>query len=123
MLIEMNFDLGTWSPAIVCCRERDVDSLMESMHVTWTESRLNEKVILKKKANRLVNWASLSESRNHIEIEADPRHREILIAQLKLDGANRGSVATPAVKVQETNPRVLAKLEKERASLFRSARM
>ena len=24
VLIEMNFDLGTWSPAIVCCRERDV---------------------------------------------------------------------------------------------------
>ena len=115
-----------------------VDSLMESMHVTWTASRLNEKVILKKKAvldpddrddktvvilNRLVNWVSLSESRNHIEIEADPRHREILLAKLKLDGANTGSVATPAVKVQERTPRVLTKLEKERPSLFRSATM
>ena len=100
-----------------------VESLMESMHVAWTESRVNEKVILKKKANRLVNWVNISGSRNHIEIEADSRHRETLLAQMKLDGATTGSVGTPAVNVQERTPRVLAKLEKVRPSLFRIARM
>ena len=67
------------------------------MQLALTESRLNEKLILKRKAvlgpdngddrtvtifNRFVTWVCLSESRSQIEIEADPRHREILIAQM-----------------------------------------
>ena len=43
--------------------------------------------------NRLVTWVCLSGSRNQIEIEADPRHREILLAQMNLDGANAKSVS------------------------------
>ena len=125
-IVEMNFEIGTWSPAIVCCCEREVcgfvhgDDIIfvgESMQLAWTESGVDEKPLLKKKAvlgpddgddktvtifNLLVTWVCLSESRNQIEIEADPRHREILLAQMKLDGANTQSVATPAVKVQES---------------------
>ena len=41
--------------------------------------------------NRLVTWVCLSGSRNPIEIEADLRHREILLAQTNLDGANAKS--------------------------------
>ena len=63
----------------------------------------------------------LSGSRNQGEIEADPRHREILLAQMILDGANVKSVATPAVKVHEWTPQMLTKLD--RASTFRSATM
>ena len=56
VLIEMNIEIGTWSPAIVCCREREVCGFVhgndfifvgESMQLAWTESRLNEKLILK----------------------------------------------------------------------------
>ena len=75
--------------------------------------RLNEKLIKRKAIlgpddgddktvtllYRLVFWVCLSESRNQIVIEADPRHREILLAQMKSDGANAKSVATLAVKV------------------------
>ena len=61
------------------------------MHLAWTESRLNEKLILKRTAvlgpddgddktvtilNRLVTCFCLSGSRNQIEIESDPRHRK-----------------------------------------------
>ena len=111
-LVEMNFELGTWSPAIVCCCEREVCRFVhgddftfvgESTQLAWTESRVDEKPILKEEAVfglgdgddktvtiliLLVTWVCLSESRNQIEIEADPRHREILLAQMKLDGAN-----------------------------------
>ena len=146
-LVEMNFELGTWSPAIVYCCEREVCRFVhgddftfvgESTQLAWTESRVDEKPILKEEAVfglgdgddktvtiviLLVTWVCLSESRNQIEIEADPRHREILLAQMKLDGANTKSVATPAVKVQEWTPQMLTKLDKDRASFFRSATM
>ena len=103
----------------------------------WTESRLNEKLIFKRKAilgpddddktvtilNRLATWVRQSESRNQIEKGTDPRHREILLAQMNLDGANTKSVATPAMKVQERIPQMRPKLDKDRASLFRSATM
>ena len=74
-----------------------------SLQLAWTESRLKEKLILKRKAilgpgdgddktvtimDRLVTWVYPSESHNQIEIGADPRHREIFLAQMKLDGAN-----------------------------------
>ena len=61
--------------------------------------------------NRLVTWVCLSGSRNQIEIEADPRHREILLAQMNLDGANTKSVTTPAVKIQESTPQMLTKID------------
>ena len=108
------------------------------MQLAWTESRLNENLFLKKKAvlgpdngddktvtilHRLLTWVCLSESRNQFEIEADPRHRGILLAQMKLDGASTKSVATPAVKVQKWTPQMLTKLDKDRAALFRSATM
>ena len=73
--------------------------------------------------NQLVIKVCLSGSRNQIETEADPRHREILLAQMNLDGANVNSMATPAVKVQEWTPQILTKLDKDRASTFRSATM
>ena len=57
------------------------------------------------------------------EIEADPHHREIMHAQMNPGGADVTSVATPAVKVQEWTPQMLAKLDKDRASTFRSATM
>ena len=65
----------------------------------------------------------ISESRSRIAIEADPRHREILLAQRKFDGANTKSVTTPRVNMQEWTPQTLTKLDKARASLFRSATM
>ena len=82
----------------------------DSMQLPWTEPRLNEGLILKWRAvvgpddgddktgtilNRLVTWVCLSGS----EIEADPCHRDILLAQMNLDGANVKSLTTPAVKV------------------------
>ena len=73
--------------------------------------------------NRSVTWVRPSGSRNQIEIEADPRHREILLAQINLNGANVKSVTTPAVKVREWTPQMLTKLDKDRASVFRSATM
>ena len=53
----------------------------------------------------------LSESCNEIEIEADPRHREILLALMKLAGANAESVATLAAKVQEWTPQILTQMD------------
>ena len=47
VFIEMDFEIGTWSPAIVCCRQRDVCGFVhgddfifvgESMQLAWTES-------------------------------------------------------------------------------------
>ena len=66
--------------------------------------------------NRLVTWICLSGSRNQIEIEADPRHREILLAEMNLDGANVKSVTTPAMKMQEWRPQMLTMLDKGSAS-------
>ena len=78
----------------------------------------NEKLILKRKAilgpdngddktvtilNLSRTWVCPSESCNQIEIEADPRHSEILLAQMKLDSANSKSVVIPAVKVQDAH--------------------
>ena len=75
----------------------------DSMQLAWIESRPSEGLILKRRAipgpddgddktvtnlNRLVTWVCLSGSRNQIEIEADPRQRYILLAQMNLDGAN-----------------------------------
>ena len=59
VLFEMNFEIGTWLSANVCCRERDVCGFVhgddfifvgKSMQLAWTESRLNEKLILKRNA-------------------------------------------------------------------------
>ena len=109
----------------------------DSMQLAWIESRLNERLILKRRAtlgpgggddktvtvlNRLVTWVCPSGSRNQIE-KADPRHREILLAQMNLDGANAKSVTTPAVKIHEWTPQMLTKIDKERTSTFRSATM
>ena len=82
------FVIGTWSPAIVCCRERELcvfvhgdDFIVtgDSMQLAWIESGLNEGLILKRRAilgaddgddktvtilNRLVTWFCLSGSRN-----------------------------------------------------------
>ena len=73
--------------------------------------------------NRMVTWVCLSGSRNQIETEADPRHREILLAQMNLDGANAKSVTTPAVKIQEWTPQMLKKIDMNRTPTFRSATM
>ena len=70
VIIDSGFVIGTWSPAIVCCRERELCGFMHGDDY-------------------------------QIEIEADPRHREILLAQMHLGGANVKSVTTPAVKMQE----------------------
>ena len=70
--------------------------------------------------NRLVTWVCLSGSRNLIEIEADPRNREILLAQMNLDGVNVKSVTTPAVKMQEWTPQMLTKHHKDRGSRLRT---
>ena len=45
------------------------------------------------------------------------------LAQMNLDGANVKSVTTPAVKMQEWTPQMLTKIDKSRASIFRSATM
>ena len=42
---------------------------------------------------------------------------------MHLDGANVKPVATPAVKVQEWTPQMLAKIDRDRTSTVRSATM
>ena len=98
VLIDSSLEIGYWSPAIVCCRERELCGFVhgdafiltgDAMQSAWAESRLNEKLILKRRAilgpddgddktvtilNRLVSWMCLSGPRNQLEIEADPRH-------------------------------------------------
>ena len=147
VIVDSGFVIGTWSPAIVCCRERELcgfvngDDIIitgDSMQLEWIESRLNEGLILERRAipslddgddkrvtilNRLVTWVCLSGSRSQIEVEADPRHREILLAQMNLDSANVKSVTTPAVKIQGWTPQMLMKVDTDRTSTFRSATM
>ena len=59
MLIDNNVKIGTWSPAFVCCRERELCGIVhgdefsitgDSMQLAWAEPRLNEKLILKRRA-------------------------------------------------------------------------
>ena len=59
VLIDSSFEIGTWSPAIVCCRERELcgfdhgdDFIVtgDSMQLAWAESRLTEKLTLKRRA-------------------------------------------------------------------------
>ena len=69
----------------------------------------------------MVTKVCLSGSRNQIEIEADPRHREVLLAQMNLDGANVESVTSPAVKMQEWTRQMLTKIDRDRTSALRSA--
>ena len=147
VLIDSDFVIGTWSPAIVCCRERELCGFVhgddfiitgDSMLLAWAESLLNEGLIFKRRAilgpddgdgktvtilNRMVTWVCPSRFRNQIEIESDPLHREILLALMNLNGANVKSVTTPAVKMQEWTPQMLTKIDKDRASMFRSATM
>ena len=94
----------------------------DSMQLAWAESRLNEGLIFTRATlgpddatilNRLVTWVCPSGSRNQIEIEADPRHREILLAHMNLKGANVKSVTTPVMKVREWTPLMLIKLDKD----------
>ena len=77
VLTEMNFEIGTWSSAIVCCCEREVCgffhgvdfmSVQESMQWAWTASQPSEKLILKKNAvlgpdddGKTVNLGSLGD--------------------------------------------------------------
>ena len=53
----MGFVIGAWSPAVVCCRERELCGFVhgddfivtgDSMQLAWIESRLNEGLILQK---------------------------------------------------------------------------
>ena len=145
VIVDSGFVIGTWSPAIVCCRERELCGFVhgddfiitcDSMQLAWIEYRVNEGLILKRRAilglddgnnktvtvlNRLMTWVCLSGSRSQIEVEADPRHREILLAQMNLDGANVKSVTPPAMKMLEWTPQMLTNIEKDRASTCRSA--
>ena len=147
VFMELGFKIGVWMPAIVYHSSRDIagfvhgdDFIMvsEGANLAWLEMRLEDKLILKRRAllgpddgddktvtilNRLVTWVVLPGSRNQIEIEADPRHREILMAQMKLDGDNVKSAVTPSIKIQEWTPQMLKPLDKDRASIFRSATM
>ena len=147
VIINSCFVASTWPPAIVYCRERELcrcvhgdDFIItgDSMQLLWIESRLDEGLILERRTilnpddeddktitilNRLLTCVCLSGSRNQIEIEADPRHREILLAQMNPDGANVKSVTPPAMKMQEWTPQMHTKIDKDRASLFRSATM
>ena len=59
VIIDSGFVIGTWSPAIVCCRERELCGFVhgddfiitgDSMQVAWIESRLNEGLILERRA-------------------------------------------------------------------------
>ena len=57
VLIETNFEVGSWSPEIMCCRERKMcgyvhkdDFVKDSKQWAWTESQLNEKRSLRRKA-------------------------------------------------------------------------
>ena len=97
--IEMTFEIGTWSQAIASCRERDVCGFVHGDHFilenpcvavdgisAQREADGDDKTVTI--LSRLVTWVCLSESCNQIEIEADPRHREILLAQMKLAGAD-----------------------------------
>ena len=98
----------------------------DSIQLVWIGSPLNEGLILKRRAilgpdggddktvtilNRLNTWVCLSGSRNQIVIEAEPRRREILLAQMNRDGANVKSVTTP-VKMQEWTSQMLTKSDK-----------
>ena len=97
MLIDSDVVFGTWSPAIVCCRERelcgfvhgdDFISTGDSMQVAWIEGLILERRAIPNPddgddkivtiLNRLVTWVCLSGSRDQIEIEADLRNRENL---------------------------------------------
>ena len=55
-----------------------------------------------------------SGSRNQIEIEADPCHREILFVQMNMDGANTRPVTNPAMKLQEWAPQMLTRPSMDR---------
>ena len=80
VVIDSGFVTGTWSPAIVCCRERELCGFVygddfiitgDSTQLAWMESRLSEGLIFKRRAipgpddgddktvtilNRLVTW-------------------------------------------------------------------
>ena len=74
--------------------------------------------------DRLVTWVCVHlDLGTRSKFEADPRHREIFLAHMNLIGANPKSVTTPTVKVQEWTPQMLTKLDKDRASMFRSTTM
>ena len=59
VIIDSGFVIGTWSLAIVCCRERELCGFVhgddfivtgDSMQLAWIKSRLNEGLILKRRA-------------------------------------------------------------------------
>ena len=56
-----------------------------------------------------------------IDIRSHLRHREILHARKRLDGANTKSIVAPAVKVQEWSLQILTRLDKRGRHCYMSA--
>jgi hypothetical protein len=79
---------------------------------------LKEIVIL----HRLLRWRAQDHNqRERIEYQADPRHAEMLLLQLQLNGQGRG-ITTPGVKVEPTDAN-MKKLDEDEGALYRSACM
>ena len=59
MIVDSGVVIGRWSPAIVCCRERELCGFVhgddfiitgDSMPLAWIESRFNKGLVLKRRA-------------------------------------------------------------------------
>ncbi|CAK0792782.1 unnamed protein product, partial [Prorocentrum cordatum] len=73
--------------------------------------------------NRVVRWRDRwSQGGEAIEYEADPRHAQILRAQLGMDPRTTKSLSTPGLR-QKLTPEVERELNEHEAAEYRSARM
>ncbi len=119
----MGFEIGVFNPCL--CRHAgrglmlfyhgdDFVCLGPADNIQWFADALNKHLIVKVRGvlgggdndlkeitllNRIVRWGATQNGTSFLEWEADPRHAEIIIKQLGLNGAMKAkAVSTPGLK-------------------------
>ena len=91
----------------------DMGIVGEEDELIWIERELGKSMVLKRRAllgpdatddkqvtflNRILTYGRTSEGLEKIDWESDPRHVDILLRELSLDGKTAKAVSTPGVK-------------------------
>ena len=85
----------------------------EEADLLWIERELSKSMVLKRRAllgpdardtknitflNRILTWGKTADGLDKVDWETDPRHVEIILKELSLDGPSAKGVSTPGIK-------------------------
>ena len=151
LVTDMGFVQGLFSPCLFYHAERQIElwvhgddftPLAEVEHLDWFETELAKGIKIKNRGtlgpdaddlkeiiclNRIIRWTQNEETgKEMIEYEADPRHAEIMISQLGLEGSRTKALAVTGHKDTAAEAHlgmVAPKLPPADARVFRSVCM